>query len=819
LERHRLVFWYDAAQEWDESFETFVAEGVIKVRVNNDEFGTKVRIVRQPDTRYLIYVPGPKPADGENWLLDLLLQGHEYRADRASLALQEVGLPQDFRSVVEEHSAFFNSAKRVQALRELLAPDDQLRDVRLKMMSVLAGAPPDVDSLLVQFLGVGAEGSSADPAADALAAASLTQPFWREVSRLFSYSAVDPTVRDFAVTLFRGANPIDYEVKLQAHARVFLRQWKDSQAHGASFEKWSRLLERELQVDASLDAADTRIVLGDNDTFELFEKFTLHRLAELFRRGAQAAELRRTIQERRTSFWRKAHADGYDALEHAVTFRELLEAAELSVESIESGVRRYVTTWWQIDLAYRRCMYHLRRYNQVQLMEPVREWVERKYVNDFLLPLSDRWSDQVRRLDRWECHAVPSQRHFFDTYVQPFVAKGQKVFVIVSDALRFEAAAEFAQRLRAANRWSADLDALLGVLPSYTQLGMAALLPPGHLALDFTNNATVSIGGQSATGTTNRAEILGRACGGRATAVQAEEFLAMNSKTDGRELMRDHDVIYVFHNKIDHVGDKAATEAQTLEAVEQAFEELDRIMRKVANINGTNMLLTADHGFLFQQDPVDDGDMTSLPSATEGLGTNRRYLFGRSIASTPAVKIFSAAALGLAGDWSAAFPLSLGRFPLRGSGKRYVHGGISLQEVIVPVVKIHKARSDDTGQVEVEILRMPNKITTGQLAIALFQDRAAAEKVRPRSLRIGLYARDGSAISEQKLVAFDSREEEARLRETTLTLVLSGAADAHNNQDVELRMDEMVQGTTQWVTYRKHQLKLQKPFQSDFDDF
>ena len=96
----------------------------------------------------------------------------------------------------------------------------------------------------------------------------------------------------------------------------------------------------------------------------------------------------------------------------------------------------------------------------------------------------------------------------------------------------------------------------------------------------------------------------------------------------------------------------------------------------------------------------------------------RAALASTLLAASAAVKVFTSAALGLSGDWSAAFPLSLGRFPLKGSGKRFVHGGISLQEVVVPVVKIHKARADDTGKVEVELVRVPAKITTGQLATA-----------------------------------------------------------------------------------------------------
>ena len=815
---HRLIFWYDANGEWAEAFNAFGDGGVAKITVAGDEFSTKVRVVRDPnpEAKFLIYVPTARPADADNWLLDLLLQGYEYKADRASLALQEVGLPQDFLHLAEDHAPYFASGKRVQALKELIGKDDQSREIRIKMMAVLAGTAVEVDALLLHFLGKNAGGELIDPVTECLESSGLTKPFWKEVERHFGYCASAPSLRDFAVSLFRGANPLDDQVTLHPHAKVFLQRWKDSQTHSVSFREWAHQMERELQIATALEEWDERKTLGDWDTFEIFEKFTLHRLCQSFARGVTATELRAAGQLRRASFWRPQHEHGYAAVEQAVELRELLASAELTVDSVAGGFSRYVASWWRIDLAYRRCTWSLRRYGQIQVMEQIAQWVEKSYVNNFLLPLADRWSDRVRELEVWQCPGVTAQRKFFSQYVQPFLTKGQKVFVIVSDALRYEAAADFADRLRSANRWTAEVDALFGVLPSYTQLGMAALLPGQQLAVDAAM-ATVTVDGRSATGTANRAEILSGNCGGRATALQAEQFLEMNTKTDGRTLMRDHEVIYIFHNVIDKTGDAAGTEAKTFDAVEQAFDELDLIIKKVANINGSNMLLTADHGFLFQQDDVDEDDDTALPAASAWTFRNRRFSLGRGISPDTTVKVFESAALGVAGEWSAAFPLSLGRFPLQGSGKRYVHGGISLQEVVVPVVKIHKARADDTGRVEVELLRVPAKITTGQLSIALFQDRAAAGKVLARTLRVGVFARDGTVLSEIKTQAFDSKDTEARQRETTMLLVLSHAADAFNNSEVELRLEETVPGTNQIVTYKTHTLKLQKPFTSDFE--
>ena len=821
FQRHRLVFWYDATGEWRATFDAYVDEGVTKLRVEGNEFGTKVRVIRDPnpEARFLVYVPTVRPADADNWLLDLLLQGHEYKADKASLALQEVGLPHGFLHLAEDHAPYFTAGWRIEGLKEIIHKNDESQQIRLKMMAVMAGTAVEVDALLLHFLGgkVEVELFAIDPVADLFGSARLVEPFWKEVHRLFGYTSGTPSIRDFAVSLFRGANPLDGQVKLHPHAKVFLQRWKDSKSHHVSFRKWSYQMAEELQIATALGAMDDRKILGDWDTFEIFEKFTLHKLCESFANGEAAMDLRAIVQQRRASFWQSEHEHGYAALEHAVEFRELLASAELKIDSVSGGVKRYVASWWRIDLAYRRCILSLRRYGQVPLMEQISQWVEKSYVNNFLLPLADQWSDRVRDLETWSCPGVIPQRSFFKHYVQPFLSKGQKVFVIISDALRYEAAAEFAQRLRSANRYTAEIETVFGSLPSYTQLGMAALLPGKELSIEAATG-TVSVDGQSAAGTLNRSQILKTCCGGKGIGIQAEAFLELNTKTEGRALMRDHEVIYIFHNVIDKTGDAPSTEAKTFDAVEQAFAELEAIIKKVANINGNNMLLTADHGFLFQQNELDATDSTSLPPATEWFFRNRRFSFGRAISTNGKVKIFNSAALGLGGDWEAAFPLSLGRFPLQGSGMRYVHGGLTLQEIVVPVIKIHKARSDDTGKVGVDLLRVPAKITTGQLSIALFQDRPAIGKVLPRTLRIGIFAKDGTSLSEIKTQIFDSKETEARNRESTVLLVLSHAADAFNNHDVELRLQEVVHGTAQIVTYKTHTLKLQKPFTSDFDE-
>ncbi|MEI7952340.1 MAG: BREX-1 system phosphatase PglZ type A, partial [Synechococcaceae cyanobacterium ELA182] len=653
----------------------------------------------------------------------------------------------------------------------------------------------------------------------------------------FGYQSPEPNLRDFAVALFNSVSSIGPAGNLQPHGRVFLSIWKDSLSNRAAFERWSDHLATVLRVEEQLNDAPERYDPGDDDTYELIERFVLSRLLQRFQAdapnngnhhaGSQStsdAELLETIRGRSTSCWFDKHQHGYRALEQAISFRSLLAKVDLQVPSFDEGLQRYCNGWWRLDQAYRRCIFHARTYQQPGLLKPLRDWLENHYVNNVLLPLTNRWSDQVSQLSAWNATVLPRQREFHMRYVHaPLSSRGLKrLFVVISDALRYEAARDFADRLnsQAGKGWQAEVEALLGALPSYTQLGMASLLPGAQYSINPADSYAL-VDGQSATGTANRDKILKAYANGRAKAIQAEAFLNLSTSGEGAELSRDHDLIVIYHNRIDQVGDKLDTEAQTCQAVEQTFEELEQILRKIASLKGSQVVITADHGFLFQQEPVDANDRSEYPAAKELTYKSRRFALGSDIKASPGQKVFTAEQLGLTGDWSAVFPLGLDRYPRQGSGSRFVHGGTSLQEVVVPVIKLKRERKDESRPVAVELLRLPVKITTGKLSFGLFQlEPVEAKKRLPIQLRVALYAKDdGVLLCEPRTLRLDSTASDPRERELQLSLVLSNAAENYNNKLLELRFELLLEGGATTVPYKSVELKLQRPFGNDFDDF
>jgi uncharacterized protein (TIGR02687 family) len=827
LARKRVVLWYDPNGEWASEFDDYQPAQAEKLRVQGNEFSVKVVISRAAlPQRFLLYLPCPKPPEPDNWLLDLLLAGHEFTADRASLDIQEAGLTLEFKELAQQHKAFFRSPVRTTNLKELLRPNDDEGAVRLKMQAVLAKQPPDIDKLLLHaFSQLDPANPDGDDPVEALYGNhQLSAHFWKAAGEKFGYASPEPNLRDFAVALFNSVSSIGPAGELLPHARVFLSIWKDSLSARPAFEQWSDYLAGTLRVEEQLNDAPDTYDPDDDDTYELIERFVLSRLLQRFQGAVSDAELLHVIRNRSSSCWFEKHQHGYSALEQAITFRGLLAKADLQVPSFEEGLQRYCNGWWRLDQAYRRCIFHARAYQQPGLLKPLRDWLEAQYVNNVLLPLTNRWSDQVGGLSSWGSSTLPRQKEFHMRYVHaPLSSKGLKrLFVVISDALRYEAARDFADRLnsQAGKGWQAEVEALLGVLPTFTQLGMAALLPGVQLSLNPAD-ATALVDGQSATGTDNRDKILKAHAKGRAKAIPAEDFLALATSKEGAELTKEHDLIVIYHDRIDRIGDKRESEADTCQAVEQCFDELELILRKIASLKGSQAVITADHGFLFQQEPVDANDRAPIPAATELSYQKRRFALGSGIKPSAGQKVFNAAALGLAGNWEAVFPLGLDRFPRSGSGSRFVHGGTSLQEVVVPVIRLKRERKDESRVVEVELLRVPAKITMGKLSFGLFQLEPVVPKKRlPLQLRIGLYAKaDGALLCAHRTVLLDSAASEAREREQQVVLELSNAAGGYNNHTLELRLERQLEGVATPVPYKTVELKLQRPFGSDFDDF
>lgn len=817
FESSRVVFWHDPEGQYAADLNTLDLAGVETLRVADNEYGIKQRLLHdEPVGRFLVYRSGRVPSGIGNWLLDLELAYGVFTADRKSLVAQDLGLTVDgIDEVVQAHEKFFNAAKRVQALKALLNLEDDPTVVRAKMTAVVLGLKDSHSLLEVSRTLLVENANDIRTKFDALVDYGLDDFYWRGVGSIYGYESPTPSVDDFVLWTFRKA--IEGFVSerpggLQNIQLDFasLRNDRRSQDALATLAKRAAV---DLDYASSIEDASFRDLVAV-DLFEEVDQKILSDLASaVAERTVTAREVAEVVRARQSSVWIDGYRQLYTAIAAASELLAGLVSLNLVAQSFDEALERYRREWFRIDQLYRQFTFAYRTYEGPHPLGPLRDQVEKRYTNTFVYELGNAWQQKVDNKDAWTSSVLRPQTAFYSDYVEPLVRDGdKKAVVIISDALRYEVADELGSRIRQEDRFDASLDAVLGVLPSYTQLGMAALLP--HTTLKHSSDAKIVLADDQPTnGTALRGKILEHVGG---SAIQAEDFKAL-SADERRELFKANRVLYVYHNRIDATGDKAGTERQVFEAVEDSLRDIVDLVKKLANANATNIFITADHGFLFQDDALADSFyLSTKPQGDDIKVVNRRYILGRGLKIDIAFNTFTSAQLNLGSDFEVQIPKSIHRLRLPGGGTRFVHGGSTLQEVVVPVLAVNKKRKTDTRLVNVEVWPESDKITTGQVVVRLFQSEPVSDKVQPRAVRAGLYVGE-TLISTQSALTFDSSSTDKRDRYQSAQMLLSQDANDYNNRAVEFRLEERIPNTNQWRIYAKAMYTLKRSFASDFD--
>lgn len=834
--KHRIVFWYDEKKELRDAFDALSLDGVVKLEIQNNEFGLKHRLLREaPKQSFLIYKEDKQPKPMQNWLLDIELANATFRTDQVAIWLSELELPHEFSELVEQHAVFFDAAKakilaekRKAALKKLLKRDDTLNVVRLKMLAVCAGAAQQADARIDVILEALISELIKPKQAiyKLMERCNLNGFLWQYLEQFYGYRSEQPSIKDFAIELFISCYSMGLDsalsgrdIKLNSDALVFFKRWKDSRTHQGVFEALSDDYADLLNIEDDLNKRKLKEVI-ELDYFRLIDKKVIHELvATVEHRTLSQGEVTFYCRQRRQGHWYSKFKHLYDAVDVASQFLVLLDTVELNMANSSAAVQGYVSHWYKLDQLYRQYIYNLKASSQNTLLNSLTEKVENLYINRYLLPLNNAWQSHVDEMKHWNVPDAMPQVKFFTKWVKPFLDKNNKICVIISDAFRYEAGEEMVGRIRQKDRYQAKLDHALSSLPSYTQLGMASLLPQGDRKLKIADNKTAAVfcGVQSTLGTDNRDKQLKAVLGDRAGAIQAKQVLEMTT-SENRELMKAHDVLYIYHNRIDHTGDKMQSEGEAFEATEKTFDDLMKLIQKMTNANVNNLLITADHGFIYQNKPLDESDFLANNVKGGVLYNDRRFVLGKDLECNESMKSFSAEQLGLDGDIHAVIPKGLQRLRLSGSGSRFVHGGASLQEVIIPIISINKKRQSDITFVEVDILRGGTSvITSGQLSVTLYQNEPVTDKIRPRAFRVGIYTENGTLISDKHEILLDLTSGNPRERELKLRFVLTQEANMVNNQEVTLKLEEPVEGSNQYREYKNLRYTIRRSFTSDFD--
>ena len=261
LDDHRVIFWYDEKAELQEQFDELDIDGLEKIQVEGNEFEVKYIINKQkPKGKFLLYFNGAKPANEENWLLDMELAHHVFHTDREAMVLQEIGLGYHLKELVAEHILFFEAKERKQKLKELLGEGDEHEDIRGKMLAVLFNT--DYVSLSTFIHAHSSAFIDGNERFDKdLERYNLTAYYWRKIEHHFNYLSETPSIYDFLLEVFNCNFSLGENTGLTKESRLLLSLWKDTIQYRESFGRVADKIAADSDVEDKLNKAFTCVAL------------------------------------------------------------------------------------------------------------------------------------------------------------------------------------------------------------------------------------------------------------------------------------------------------------------------------------------------------------------------------------------------------------------------------------------------------------------------------------------------------------------------------------------------------------------------------
>ena len=814
-DNERIVFWNDPQKEFEQIIESLDLSDVQILKIDrNGSFETKILVEHQePSTRFLLYAPEEEPDYQEDVLLDLRLYSRSFRADKSSIIHDELGLANaSTREHLSIRRKFFDSKQRLAKLKPLVVPSDTEADLDLKMMTVICKADqPEFFNVVRTLFHSIAEQENPDPriapaAWEQIEKFELSDPFWTMASEKFGYDDTAPTLHkllmrmlltDFSVQLGDAAPEAVLKLRLAnsgiQNTVVCVDQWRDSGRQASSYNLLADSIAAEINVENEIASLELE-QLANVSTFGAVDKKILSLLVTRLRETREhiaANEFSEIASYRQQSHWvaspsidkpiSSALRSAYETIAKAAFFFSLKNqhATGFDADSPQALFSTYTSDLYKFDQLYRHCCFHADIAARFDPIKDLLNEVEAAYCNWYLPEVGLAWDKQIgaeshQFLTKWQLPEVTNQYQFYNRFVAPRQKKARtRTFVVISDAFRYEAAVELTEKLNGQYRLKAELGTQLGVLPSYTKLGMASLLP--HTQLTYTAKGDVLADGRTTSGTDNRDAILKSVNG---MAVQSEDLLKLKSE-ESRSLVTDSDVVYIYHNVIDSRGDNSSTESDTFRATDEAIEELFEIVSHIINkANGSYVLITADHGFLFTESSPDDTHRSKLENKPAGaVVAKKRYIVGPDFPDNE--NIWHGNTKDTArcdGNMEFWIPKGANRFHFTG-GARFIHGGAMPQEIVVPVIQVSEAKNANakaqtrTRMVPVSVLGNTHKITTATHRFKLIQMEPVSDRAKPVILKVALYDGD-EIVSNMETVPFESTSDSTDERTKTVKLIL-----------------------------------------------
>lgn len=799
--KRRIIIWYDEEKEFAEeigSLELTNAK-VICLTGNNNFAVKKVIAVDEPTQNFLLYNPISYEKAEDDWLLDVELYSEEFRADLIAIWMDEMGIPSSvaLRNQLKKYSKFLNAKARREDVVRLSDSLDSPMKLQLAVMASIgkAGCTEPI-AIIKSVLNAGLNTDDNYLYQEFVKYETLDL-FWGMVSYITGYNYGDHNLgklaahiiltvasRTLPTAVFDGLSDYMSENgQLQAYCSDLVSDWIHSD-DSASYVTMAETVEEEMHLVKRL-SKQTASELADTEVLPSLNRIILSKIMTDIKNEILEPDVIFSIAEKRRSLaWYSDYENYYKGIVALAKMEEFYKenAIGFHVVGAKNIWNAYTTDYYKMDTYYRQ--FHMCYENSKKayggdlqdLFTEVCNKVERLYSNWFLDGLGHNWSEEAASelAEKGYIEGIDRQEQFYDRKVKN---ADNKVYVIISDALRYEVAASLKEELSREMQGKVNLSSMQGIFPTETKFGMAALLPHKELTVELkeADNGKkflkVLADGQSSE-STNRENLL-KASNPESIAVKAKDLMAV-SRAERSEFVKGKDVVYIYHDTIDETSH--TSETKVFNACEETISELVTLVRTIVNdFGGINIMITADHGFLYTYSPLTEEAKTEKSEFVHRIVEYARRFAILTKGDDPEY-LLPVKFMGGKTDYYGYAPRGDIRIKTNaGSGMNFVHGGVSLQEMCVPLIEYKHLRNSskeyqknrekyDTKPVEVTLLSANHKVSNMIFSLNFYQKDAVSGNRKKAVYDTYFVDNTGKKISDVQKIFADKTSEDAQDR-------------------------------------------------------
>ena len=748
FDRHPVWVWYDAQEKYKGVLDEVEAEldNVTLARYDGSYFDLKRRLHEEDpnyDQNWLFYIPESR--NDADWFRDIHSLGRQYRVGQdiddtpvtQFLVEHDKEIPDAYEDWGQNREyqrlaffcVLFDTAGPAtdEWVRTYLAAPEEYRE------QIEENAMGDAwDAQLREEYGVDA---GLDPKEIA------TQLLFGEVASRAPTSQYDELAPD---------DP--------RAAAAFCDEWQ--QYTPAEFTRYAQQIEEDYNLAEAVIDSDR--VSWDATAFKGIDRglirLVMDRLAEKTFADLLniAADLQRTVEARRDSFW--SNEDLVDWSVPALAVETLQQIGAIDTDEAKTLTSKELAAkytsdegWWQVDSAYRNYINATQEATYPYPNETaVKQRVTKHYMSflqEVNRPLADILSDD------------PTLGTPQTSFYEEFTDLEDGTAIIICDGLRYELAEAIKENLELRTDFEQDLRAVSAALPSVTEVGMAAHLP-GELGLSLDDNdLVVTSGDEVMSGKSDRVERLSSA-GFEVIDMDDVSNISMDELTESDPVPR-----VVYSGTIDKLGENLDDDA-AFSQVASHVDDVERTVQRLKQAGYTRFVITSDHGFLYT-DRLSENHKVESPDIAPLV--KRRFAAANS--DTPLVDTDefiemgseSLADLGIdAPDLKLLFPRSIACFKAQGGNMQYFHGGISLQELLVPCLTVTTGEIEESASISYDV-SIPDPITNSIITVEIEakSGQVAFDPAPMLELRASI---DGEAVADPASLEISPGSNSTRVR-------------------------------------------------------